>query len=48
MDQKRRDAVIGVLFLIALAVATAPFLRPFVSGFNPTLDQLLEIRCRTR
>jgi hypothetical protein len=43
-----RDTVISVLFVMALAVGSAPFWKPLLSGFNPTLDQLLEIRCRTR
>lgn len=46
--QRIRAAPAGVVyFLLALAlvVATAPVWRFLVLGFNPTLDDLLQLRC---
>ena len=37
--------VVYLLFALALVVATAPAWRFVVLGFNPTLDDLLQLRC---
>lgn len=37
--------VVYVLFALALVVATAPAWRFHILGFNPTLDDLLQLRC---
>ena len=36
-----------LLFALALALATEPVWRLAVLGLNPTLDQLLQLRCLT-
>lgn len=46
--QRVRALPVGVaylLFALALVVATAPVWRFFLLGFNPTLDDLLQLRC---
>jgi hypothetical protein len=47
MTARLRNGVIWVAFALALIVATAPVWRLWVFGFNPTLDDLLQIMCRT-
>lgn len=38
-----RETLIWLCFAAALVVATAPVWRLWVSGFNPTLDQVLQL-----
>ena len=37
--------VVYLLFALAVAIATAPVWRYFLLGFNPTFDDLLQLRC---
>ncbi|MGE7416980.1 hypothetical protein [Methylobacterium tarhaniae] len=41
----RRAALPWVLLALALAAATAPAWGRFATGFDPTLDELLSLRC---
>ena len=40
-----RKALPWIVFGLGLALATAPVWRLLLLGFNPTLDDLLQIRC---
>ena len=40
-----RAALPWILLTLALAAATAPAWGRLVTGFDPTLDQLLSLRC---
>ena len=48
MTASVRAGVIWTTFCAALVLATAPIWRLWVFGFNPTLDQLLQIVCTGR
>jgi hypothetical protein len=37
--------IVYALFAAALVVATSPAWRPWLFGFNPTLEDLLSLRC---
>ena len=43
-----RAGLVWAAFAAALVLATAPVWRLWVFGFNPTLDQLLQIICTGR
>jgi hypothetical protein len=38
-------ALMYLLFALGLVLATAPLWRLALFGFNPTLDELLRLRC---
>ena len=48
MTASGRAGLIWTAFGAALVLATAPVWRLWVFGFNPTLDQLLQIICTGR
>ena len=48
MSATVRAGVVWAAFGAALVLATAPAWRLWVFGFNPTLDQLLQIICTGR
>ena len=48
MTASARAGLIWTAFGAALVLATAPVWRLWVFGFNPTLDQLLQIICTGR
>jgi hypothetical protein len=43
-----RKALPWIVLGLGLALATAPVWRLLLLGFNPTLDELLQIRCFTQ
>lgn len=43
MTQSVRDGLMWSAFAAALVLATAPVWRMWLFGFNPTLDQLLQL-----
>ena len=43
-----RKTLPWIVFGLGLALATAPVWRLLLLGFNPTLDELLQIRCFTQ
>jgi len=43
MTQSVRDAVMWSAFAAALVLATAPVWRMWLVGFDPTLDQLMQL-----
>jgi hypothetical protein len=43
-----REVLTWMLFGLALMLVTEPVWRLLLVGFNPTLDDLLQIRCFTR
>ncbi|MBE3110884.1 MAG: hypothetical protein IMZ46_10295 [Acidobacteria bacterium] len=45
MSMLMRPAVIYPLFGILLTLATSPIWRLWLLGFNPTLDEVLQISC---
>jgi hypothetical protein len=45
MTNGLRNSVVWSAFALALVVATAPVWRLWIFGFNPTLDELLNVVC---
>ncbi len=45
MNVLMRPAVMYPLFAIGLILATSPIWRLWLLGFNPTLDEVLQISC---
>jgi hypothetical protein len=43
MTSRVQNGIIWLAFAGALALATAPVWRLWIFGFNPTLDQLLQL-----
>jgi hypothetical protein len=48
MTSKAASGFIWVAFAAAVALAMAPVWRLWLFGFNPTLDELLQIICSGR
>lgn len=46
MTLRLRNGVIWMAFALAVVVATAPVWRLWIFGFDPAMDDLLQIMCR--